>query len=429
MSSINETQVQSDAENFALIGINSGACPPLIRSTIFSNGTDLVEILTPLNSKKNQNVYGVLTCDRMEIYFEKPFANSVKMDFFGVLGASAKVDPLDLEKIAYELSGEAALEHLFRMVSAMDSQVIGEPQILGQVRSCEKLSRTIAPKSYFLESIFQYAYSVAKRVKTETKISEGPTSLAAAAIRVARNISGDLTKCNGAIFGLDEIAIFLAKQFEQAGTKQFIYADSKKIKPKISQNLETDAHLQLQAQILAGSDIALICNNNSSYTVTEKLVRLALKLRKYKPLFIIDLGAPEAVEPTVENFDSAFIYNLENLEQLAVEGIEKRLLEKQKAERIISEELSSFCLKFPEPDIGAFASEIRDALEDEVQSMLKQRPNLDAKDASYLLLRKFLHQPLKIIRDLSRTNQLDPKTENLIRDLLIPQDIDRGDSK
>ena len=88
---------------------------------------------------------------------------------------------------------------------------------------------------------------------------------------------------------------------------------------------------------MAGSDIALICNNNSSYTVTEQLVRLALKLRKYKPLFIIDLGAPEAVEPTVENFDSAFIYNLENLEQLAVEGIEKRLLEKQEAERIISE--------------------------------------------------------------------------------------------
>ena len=157
------------------------------------------------------------------------------MDFFGVLGANAKIDPLDLEKIAYELSGEAALGHLFRMVSAMDSQVIGEPQILGQVRSCEKLSRSIAPESYFLESIFQYAYSVARRVKTETKISEGPTSLAAAAIRVARNISGDLTRCNGAIFGLDEIAVFLAKQFEQAGTKQFIYADSKKIKPKIKQ--------------------------------------------------------------------------------------------------------------------------------------------------------------------------------------------------
>ena len=219
----------------------------------------------------------------------------------------------------------------------------------------------------------------------------------------------------------------MAKQFEQAGTKQFSYADSKKIKSKVSQNLETEAYLQLQAQILAGSDIALICNNNSSYTVTEKLVRLALKLRKYKPLFIIDLGAPEAVEPTVENFDSAFIYNLENLEQLAVEGIEKRLLEKQKADGIISEELNSFRLNFPEPDIGAFASEIRDALEDELQSMLKQRPNLDAKDASYLLLRKFLHQPLKIIRDLSRTNQMDPKTENLIRDLLIPQDVDRGD--
>ena len=189
-------------------------------------------------------------------------------------------------------------------------------------------------------------------MKNETKISEGPTSLAAAAIRVARNINGELTTCNGVIFGLDETAIFLAEQFEQAGAKKFINAANTKFNSKNSSILNADRHLEAQSQLIANSDVALICNNDTNYTLTKKVVSSALRSRKYKPLFIIDLGVPGAVEPSVESLDAAFVYNLDNLEQLAVEGIEKRALEKQKAEDIILEELETFYRKTPNRDIG-----------------------------------------------------------------------------
>ena len=347
--------------------------------------------------------------------------------FFNFLSARTNLDPRDLERIAYKLSGKVALKHFFKVVSAMESQVIGEPQILGQVRTCEQISRSIAPASIFLNHIFKYAFSVAKRVKNETKISEGPTSLAAAAIRVARNINGELTSCNGLIFGLDETAIFLAEQFEQAGVKKFITAASTEFNSKNPNVLKADLQLEAHSQLIANSDVALICNNDTNYTITKKMVSSALRLRKYKPLFIIDLGVPGAVEPSVESLDAAFVYNLENLEQLAVEGIEKRVVEKQKAEGIILEELETFYLRPPNRGIGVLAREIREALENELQSMLEQKPNLSVRDACYLVLKKFLHQPLKVTRELSENDQLNSETEKLIRNLLIPQNGDKGD--
>ena len=427
MSSMNEGHIESYGDNFSLIGINYGSCPPLIRSTIFGGETDLRIILTSLNSEKNKSVYGVLTCDRLEIYFCKSIFSRVQLDFFNLLAARTYLDPRDLERVAYKLSGRVALKHFFKVVSAMESQVIGEPQILGQVRTCEQISRSIAPASIFLNHIFKYAFSVAKRVKNETKISEGPTSLAAAAIRVARNINGELTSCNGLIFGLDETAIFLAEQFEQAGVKKFITAASAEFYSKNPNVLKADLQLEARSQLIANSDVALICNNDTNYTITKKMVSSALRLRKYKPLFIIDLGVPGAVEPSVESLDAAFVYNLENLEQLAVEGIEKRVVEKQKAEGIILEELETFYLRPPNRDIGVLAREIREALENELQSMLEQKPNLSVKDACYLALKKFLHQPLKVARELSENDQLNSETEKLIRNLLIPQNGDKGD--
>ena len=194
----------------------------------------------------------------------------VQSDFFNLLAERTKLDPRDLERVAYKLSGKVALGHFFRVVSAMESQVIGEPQILGQVRTCEQISKSIAPASVFLNHIFKYAFSVAKRVKNETKISEGPTSLAAAAIRVARNINGELTTCNGVIFGLDETAIFLAEQFEQAGAKKFINATNTKFNSKNSSILKADLHLEAQSQLIANSDVALICNNDTNYTLTKR---------------------------------------------------------------------------------------------------------------------------------------------------------------
>ena len=427
MSSVNEDHIENDADNFSLIGINYASCPPLIRSTIFGGETDLGIILTSLNSERNNSVYGVLTCDRLEIYFCKSISDRVQSDFLNLLAERTKLDPRDLERAAYKLSGKVALGHFFRVVSAMESQVIGEPQILGQVRSCEQISKSIAPASMFLNHIFKYAFSVAKRVKNETKISEGPTSLAAAAIRVARNINGELTTCSGVIFGWDETAIFLAEQFEQAGAKKFINAESTRFNSKDFSILKADLHVEAQSQLIANSDVALICNNDTNYTLTKKVVSSALRSRKYKPLFIIDLGVPGAVEPSAESLDAAFIYNLDNLEQLAVEGIEKRALEKQKAEDIILEELETFYLKTPNRDIGVLAREIREALENELQFMLEQKPNLSVKDACYLALRKFLHQPLKVTRELSENDQLNSETEKLIRNLLIPQNGDKGD--
>ena len=427
MSSVNEDHIKNDGDNFSLIGISYASCSPLIRSTIFGGETDLGIILTSLNSERNKSVYGVLTCDRLEIYFCESISSCVQSDFFNLLAVKTNHHFRDLERVAYKLSGRVALGHFFRVVSAMESQVIGEPQILGQVRVCEQISRSIAPASVFLNHVFKYAFSVAKRVKNETKISEGPTSLAAAAIRVARNINGELTTCNGVIFGLDETAIFLAEQFEQAGAKKFINAESTKFNSNNASISKAVLHLEAQSRLIANSDIALICNNDTNYTITKEVVSSALRLRKYKPLFIIDLGVPGAVEPSVESLDAAFVYNLDNLEQLAVEGIEKRALEKQKAEGIILEELQAFYLKSPNHNIGVLAKEIREALESELQAMLEQKPNLTVKDACYLVLRKFLHQPLKVTRELSENNQLNSETEKLIRNLLIPQNGDKGD--
>ena len=151
---MNEGHIESYGDNFSLIGINYGSCPPLIRSTIFGGETDLSIILTSLNSEKNKSVYGVLTCDRLEIYFCKSIFSRVQLDFFNLLAARTYLDPRDLERVAYKLSGKVALKHFFKVVSAMESQVIGEPQILGQVRTCEQISRSIAPASIFLNHIF-----------------------------------------------------------------------------------------------------------------------------------------------------------------------------------------------------------------------------------------------------------------------------------
>ena len=392
-----------------------------MRSALFSKDNQLQDFLAFLNKHEDHKVYGISTCDRIEVYFENKTVEDIRENVFTALSMQSLIKPKDLKKISYEYQGLIAIKHFFRVVSSLDSIIVGEPQILGQVRAGQRLAKVNTSTNTFLDRIFQHGYFTAKRVRTETEISEGPTSLAAAAIRVARDINGDLSKCNGIIFGIEEIAVFLASQFEKAGAKKFLYSEynegtvSNELDPKTPHNISTKTNM------IVNADIILVCSHPSNFILGEKLIKSAIKVRKHRPIFIIDLGIPSAVEPAVELINEAFVYNLGDLEKLAVEGMEKRRSEMAAAETIIMEELDAFSNKFSEPDIGSFAKEIREALEGELLYILEQKPSLNAKEASYLLLNKFLHQPITALRELSIQNKLDSDTEILIRKLLIPK--------
>ncbi len=403
---------------FLIVGTNHQSGSLSLRDRLFVEDADVPAFLNRLREAGIDNAYVISTCDRIEVAGFVEDETKAFNEFCEALASHGGMTVDDIDHSLYRKSGTDAVRHLFRVASSLDSVVVGEPQVLGQVKACHRLARDQGMIAGPLENVLQAAYGVAKRVRTETAIGERPVSIAAVAVSVARDVHGDLGKARGVILGNGEMGEVIARELQRAGLSALRALDAGGRRADMiatSLGIEHAPETALAAE-LAEADIVIAAVGGRGRCLGVDMVRTALKARRYRPQFIIDASLPSDVDPAVDRLDDAFLYDIGDLERLAMEGRASRESEAEAAENIVEVELNAHLGRSRSRSAAPLVTALREEGERLRQEALADAGG-DAEKATHLLLQKLLHAPSERLRDLAAEDQNLAEIDTLVRDL------------
>ena len=400
-----------------VVGLNHRTAPIEIREKLSISDAQLREALIRLKSCHGIDEGVILsTCNRVEVC---AVVQQVQTGFQRIKeffeDHHTGLSPEEWNASLYLYSADEAIRHLFRVASSLDSMVIGEPQVLGQLKDAFDTAMHQKATGIILNKVFRKAISVAKRVRTETKIAENAVSISFAAVELAKKVFGRLEGKEALLVGAGEMAELAVRHLVDNGvgkvmitTRNFDNAiDLAKRFNGIPLRLEEFP------RYLAESDILICSTGASHYVITEEHIRQAIQRRKNRPVFLIDISVPRNIDPHVNRIDNVFLYDIDDLQLIVESNLEGRQKEALKAEEIVSEELTAMnkWLKSLEvvPTITALrtkADEIRRVELNKFLSKLggltpEQRETIEGL-AAYIV-NKLLHSPLVVLKDEARS--------------------------
>lgn len=393
----------SGPSRLLVVGTSHRTSGAALRDRLFIDRDALPEFLDRLKSAGIATAMVLSTCDRVEVEALHDDRNVAAGAILDVLAACSGVPRSDLDRDCYRLEGRSAFTHLFSVAASLDSLVVGEPQVLGQVKDSHRLSQTKSMVDTELGGILAAAYHTAKRVRSETTIGQRPVSIAAAAERLARNVHGDLGGCAALLVGAGEMGELIADHLRRSGLGRItvtarIAAQAEGVAQRIGGHHAPFDELQT---CLKDADIVVTAVAIGQHVITSDMLSVALVERKRKPVFLVDAGVPGDIQPAVNDLDDAFVYDLADLESVALEGLAGRDAETTSAIAIVAEEVSRYFADQAGREISPLITALRDHFEVVRQEALEDEPG-DAVAATRLLLNRLLHNPSDVLRDLSR---------------------------
>ncbi|HEY4485841.1 MAG TPA: glutamyl-tRNA reductase [Nitrospiria bacterium] len=334
----------------------------------------------------------------------------------------------------YLLSSQDALRHIFRVASSLDSMVVGEPQILGQLKEAFQAALQQKATGVVLNKVFRKAISVAKRVRTETRIAENAVSVSFAAVELAKKIFGQLEGKEALLIGAGEMAKLAVRHLLDNGVKGVRITtrnyDNAIDLAKRFQGLPV--RFEEFPKHLAEADILICSTGASQYIITEEQVARAIQERKNRPIFLIDISVPRNIDPNVNRIGNVFLYDIDDLESIVDTNREERQREALKAEEIVSEELVSMgrWLKSLEvvPTITALRARAEEIQRAEVGRFLSKRGDLTPEQRKAVegfaasIINKILHSPLVVLKDEANSSNAAMYVEAVRRLFLLDKE-------
>ncbi|MGB0748035.1 MAG: glutamyl-tRNA reductase [Magnetospiraceae bacterium] len=404
-----------DTPRPVVVGANHRSCPLSLRDRLFVEDPFVPGVLDQLKAAGLDQALVLSTCDRVEILTMHPDPAPAAQIAQALLAARAERAPEDLAGQIYTKIDQEAVAHMFSVAASLDSLVIGEPQVLGQVKACHRLARDHGMVGPALEALMQAAFTAAKKVRTETRIGEGPVSIAAAAAQTARDLHGDLSRCSALILGAGDMGELIGLSLLAAGLTRIRVAHPKPTRvAALAQALAAETvPFDTLAGSLAESDVVLVALNRPDYALTSDMVAAALKARRRKPMFLIDTGLPGDVEPSVDRLEEAFLYDLNDLETVAQQGRAGREDAAKAARALVDEEVLAYVKGRSERAAVPVLTALRDRFEAERLRALGDAGE-DADRATRLLIRRLLHDPSILLREAAQ----NPDDLRQLEDLL-----------
>ncbi|GAA0602047.1 glutamyl-tRNA reductase [Caenispirillum bisanense] len=410
-----------------VVGANHRSSTLALRDALFVDDAMVPAVLARLRDATGLTQAMVLaTCDRVEVMAFAADPGAAGATVAGFLADMAGVDPADATAQLYVLTGQEALRHCFAVAASLDSQMIGEPHVLGQVKAAWRLARDAGMAGPEMETVVQAAFACAKRVRSETHIAEGPVSVASSAVQTARDLHGDLDRCAGLLIGTGDMAELMAEAFQAAGLKNLVVTGPRRaLVESLARRL--DGHAVPFEQVpdaLVQADVVVAAIGGRTYALTVEQVRDALRRRRQRPIFLVDAGIPGDIEPAVNREENAFLYDLNDLEHIALAGRAGREAAARAAWAVVDEDLAAFL----KARAGREAVPAITALRDHVESLRAEvlaSAHGDADKATRLLVNRLLHDPMRALRELAEHGD-EPATqaaEALLRRLFA---LDRG---
>lgn len=387
---------------FVVIGANHRSASLGLRDQLFVDDEAAAAFLLGCKERGLHEAMVLSTCDRVEVWASHHDAEVAEGAVCAAFAAKAGLPEAALASQLYTLSGGEAVRHAFAVTASCDSLVIGEPHILGQVKTAHRLARDAATCGPELETILQAAFAAAKRVRSDTHIGEGPVSIAAAAVQMARDLHGDLAKCKGLLVGAGDMGELVAESLLAAGLSWLAVTAPRASRAEaVAETLggHVIAFEDLK-EALANADVVVSAVGTRNVMLAADAVTAALKKRRRKPIFLVDAGIPGDIEPAVNRVDGAFLYDLSDLERVALEGRATREQAARAAWAILEDELNGFLKgRAARAAVPALVS-LRHRFEETRDAVLAEAGG-NAEEATRLLINRLLHAPTETMKDVA----------------------------
>ncbi len=385
-----------------VVGVNFRSSTMDLRDRMFVEDAMIAHVSERLSASGVNQAIILSTCDRVEVQAAHAEPERAINAIRKVLIDHAEVDEAGVSDQMYALSGDDGLRQILRVASSLDSQVVGEPQVLGQVKTAHRLAQDIDMMGPGLETILQTAYTTAKRVRTETKIGERPVSIAAAAALLARDVHGDLADCRIILLGDGEMGELVAMHLMNAGGQHLTVSH-----PGVTRCDSLASRLGCHSvpwselsQALPENEVIVTALGGRAYTLSPDMLSTMVKTRRHKLTFAVDLGLPGDIDPAVNRIDEVFLYDLSDLERLAMDGLSHRESEADRANAIVEEELQLFVRNKAERAAVPALNRLRSHVEALRQQALAEAKG-DADKATHILTNRLLHDPSTVLRNIA----------------------------
>jgi glutamyl-tRNA reductase len=408
-----------------LVGTDFRCSPIEIRERVALHGEDTEHALVHLLARPGiAEAYLLSTCNRTEVYLQPRDEDEAYRSVLDLIFLKRAPELEKPGRLYVKRDGEAA-RHLLGVASGLESMVLGEPEILGQIKQSAALAETVGASGPVLRRLLRGALSAGARSRQETAISAGAVSLGYAVVELARNIFSGLEECRVVLIGAGEIARSVGRPLVERGARELVVANrsaerARQFKEEIPQAELIPFDQRLEA--VASADVVVVSTGAEEPVLTRKQLQAAMKSRPPRPLLVVDLGVPRNVDPAAAKIDNLFLHTIDALEHIIQRNLKKRKEEIPHVEEIVEQELGHFRQSFhsleAEPVIARLQKQAERIRQEEVAAALARFPaetHADLERLTRSLVRKILHHPSTRLR--SRGGAQDLSHLDLVREL------------
>jgi glutamyl-tRNA reductase len=419
-----------------LVGASHRTAPVELRERLDFGSRGLDAAVRALAGRQSAAEAVVIsTCNRAELYVVCEQPTDAVDDLVRFIADFHHLPAEQIRPHLYSHIDQEVARHLFRVSSGLDSMVVGEPQILGQIKEAYSVATAVQTAGPLLNKLFHWAFGVGKRVRSETALAEGAVSVSFAAVTLAKKIFGDLTGRRVLVVGAGEMGKLTAIHLKAQGVAAVVItsrtlAHAQQLAEEVG---GTVAAWDSLPQALLDSDIVITSTGSSKPILSKAQVKDAVPASRTRPLFLIDIAVPRDVDPRAAEIEQVFLYNIDDLQSIVRENLQKRGHEVSRAEQIVEEEVSKFATwhrsREAVPTIVALRQRFEAVRRSELErlepklSSLPPEARSRVEDVTRLIIEKLLLQPTEQLKQTNDSERVAQYTEALTR--LFGLDRDR----
>ena len=433
------------------VGINYKTAPVEIREKLSFNEAELAEAMKALKNKKSilENII-ISTCNRTEIYAVGDQLHTSRYYIKEFLSEWFNIDKEEFSKYLFIYEGDGAVEHLFSVTCGLNSMILGETQILGQVRSSYLLGQKEDTIGTVFNHLFKQALTLAKKAHSETEINTNAVSVSYAAVELAKKIFGGLNGKNVLILGAGKMGELAIQNLHSNGADSItvINRTFQKAVDLAERFNGTAKQLQELQCALVDTDILITSTGAKDLLVTKEMMSFINKLRKGRPIFMVDIAVPRDLDPTLAELENVFLYDIDDLEGIVQANIEERKKAAEKIEMMIESEIVDFNqwinLLGVVPVISSLREKSLTIQKETMESIERKLPHLSERDKKVLnkhtksIINQMLKDPILYAKELADEPNAKEQLNNfvkifhleeLIEDQLVADEKERNSSK
>jgi glutamyl-tRNA reductase len=427
------------ADNILVLGVNHKTAPVAVREKLALSGNCETPLLKIKNLPGCEEFCFLSTCNRVESIFVSKDPEVTARAMRSLLFAGSNLSDEEARGYSYYYQGREAIDHLFRVAASLDSMIVGEPQILGQLKQAYREASERRCTGVILNKLLHKSFSVAKRIRTETNIGGNAVSISYAAVQLAKKIFGQLQDKRVLLVGAGEMAELAAEHLVAQGISQVIVANrtlerAVNLARRFNGSAVTLSEIVPQLETV---DILISSTGATDLILRKDEVKPVMRLRKNKPLFLIDIAVPRDLDPQLNDIDNVYLYDIDDLKNVVEINRSEREKEATKAGRIVDEETLKFSQWLENMEIAPTIAAIRKKAETiraaELEKTMSHLQQLTPKQKKSLemmtsaIINKLLHDPIIFLKTDNHGDEKQQQLEIVRR--LFGLDLSQGETE